>query len=46
MARVSRLERTYDIGTLMNRTAGRNQLMGGIVCGINFACMREDMSIR
>lgn len=37
MPRVRRIVATYDIGTLMNRTTGLNQLMGGIVWGVGFA---------
>ena len=37
MPRVRRIVGTYDIGKLMNKTTGLNQLMGGIVWGISFA---------
>jgi xanthine dehydrogenase YagR molybdenum-binding subunit len=32
---------TYDIGTLLNKTTGINQLVGGIVWGISFALFEE-----
>jgi xanthine dehydrogenase YagR molybdenum-binding subunit len=41
MPRVRRIVATYDIGTLMNRKTGINQLQGGIVWGISFA-LHED----
>lgn len=41
MPRVRRIVGTYDIGTLMNRTTGLNQLMGGIVWGVGFALHEE-----
>jgi xanthine dehydrogenase YagR molybdenum-binding subunit len=37
MVKVRRVVGTYDIGTLLNRKTGLNQLMGGIVWGISFA---------
>ncbi len=37
MPRVHRIVATYDIGTLMNKATGINQLYGGIVWGIGFA---------
>jgi xanthine dehydrogenase YagR molybdenum-binding subunit len=37
MVKVRRVVATYDIGTLLNRKTGINQLMGGIVWGISFA---------
>lgn len=41
MPRVRRMVGTYDIGTLMNKTTGLNQLMGGIVWGVGFALHEE-----
>ncbi len=41
MVKVRRVVGTYDIGTLMNRTTGLNQLMGGIVWGVSFALHEE-----
>jgi xanthine dehydrogenase YagR molybdenum-binding subunit len=41
MPRVRRIVATYDIGTLMNKTTGLNQLVGGIVWGISFALHEE-----
>jgi xanthine dehydrogenase YagR molybdenum-binding subunit len=41
MPRVRRIVATYDIGTLMNKTTGLNQLMGGIVWGVGFALHEE-----
>jgi xanthine dehydrogenase YagR molybdenum-binding subunit len=41
MPRVRRVVGTYDIGTLLNRTTGLNQLVGGIVWGISFALFEE-----
>src|ERR1035438_8818047 len=38
---VRRIVATYDIGTLMNKTTGINQLQGGIVWGISFALHEE-----
>ena len=37
MVKVRRIVATYDIGTLMNRQTGINQLQGGIVWGVGFA---------
>jgi xanthine dehydrogenase YagR molybdenum-binding subunit len=37
MPHVRRIDATYDIGTLINKTTGLNQLVGGIVWGISFA---------
>lgn len=37
MVKVRRVVATYDIGTLLNRKTGTNQLIGGIVWGISFA---------
>jgi xanthine dehydrogenase YagR molybdenum-binding subunit len=44
MPQVRRIVATYDIGTLMNKTTGMNQLMGGIVWGVSFA-LHEDAHI-
>jgi xanthine dehydrogenase YagR molybdenum-binding subunit len=41
MPRVRRIVATYDIGTLMNKTTGLNQLVGGIVWGVSFALHEE-----
>jgi xanthine dehydrogenase YagR molybdenum-binding subunit len=41
MPKVRRIVATYDIGTLMNKTTGLNQLMGGIVWGVSFALHEE-----
>jgi xanthine dehydrogenase YagR molybdenum-binding subunit len=41
MPRVRRIVGTYDIGTLMNKTTGLNQLVGGIVWGVGFALHEE-----
>jgi xanthine dehydrogenase YagR molybdenum-binding subunit len=41
MVRVRRVVATYDIGTLINRTTGLNQLEGGIVWGISLALQEE-----
>ena len=41
MPHVRRVVGTYDIGTLMNKTTGLNQLVGGIVWGISFALHEE-----
>ena len=40
MVKVRRVVGTYDIGTLMNKTTGINQLVGGIVWGVSFALAR------
>jgi xanthine dehydrogenase YagR molybdenum-binding subunit len=37
MVEVRRVVATYDIGTLMNKVTGMNQLVGGIVWGVGFA---------
>jgi xanthine dehydrogenase YagR molybdenum-binding subunit len=37
MVHVRRVVATYDIGTLMNKQTGINQLQGGIVWGVGFA---------
>jgi len=41
MIKVRRVVATYDIGTLMNRKTGLNQLVGGIVWGISMALHEE-----
>ena len=41
MVKVRRIVATYDIGTLMNRQTGINQLHGGIVWGVGFALTEE-----
>ena len=41
MVRVRRIVATYDIGVLMNKKTGINQLQGGIVWGVSFA-LHED----
>jgi xanthine dehydrogenase YagR molybdenum-binding subunit len=41
MVKVRRVVGTYDIGTLLNKKTGLNQLMGGIVWGISFALHEE-----
>jgi xanthine dehydrogenase YagR molybdenum-binding subunit len=41
MVKVRRVVGTYDIGTLMNRMTGLNQLVGGIVWGVSFALHEE-----
>jgi len=41
MVQVRRVVGTYDIGTLMNKKTGINQLQGGIVWGIGFALQEE-----
>ena len=41
MVQVRRVVATYDIGTLMNKKTGTNQLMGGIVWGVSTA-LEED----
>jgi xanthine dehydrogenase YagR molybdenum-binding subunit len=41
MPRVRRIVATYDIGTLLNKTTGINQLVGGIVWGVSFALFEE-----
>jgi len=37
MVKVRRIVATYDIGTLLNKKTGMNQLMGGITWGVSFA---------
>ena len=41
MTRVRRVVATYDIGSLLNKKTGLNQLMGGIVWGVGFALEEE-----
>jgi xanthine dehydrogenase YagR molybdenum-binding subunit len=41
MVKVRRIVATYDIGTLMNKQTGINQLQGGIVWGVGFALTEE-----
>ena len=41
MVKVRKVVATYDIGTLLNKKTGLNQLMGGIVWGISFALYEE-----
>ncbi len=41
MVKVRRIVATYDIGTLMNKVTGTNQLHGGIVWGIGSALHEE-----
>jgi xanthine dehydrogenase YagR molybdenum-binding subunit len=41
MVKVRKVVATYDIGTLLNRKTGLNQLMGGIVWGVSFALHEE-----
>jgi xanthine dehydrogenase YagR molybdenum-binding subunit len=41
MVKVRRAVATYDIGTLMNKKTGTNQLVGGIVWGCSFALLEE-----
>ena len=41
MVKVRRIVATYDIGTLMNKQTGTNQLHGGIVWGIGSALHEE-----
>ena len=41
MVEVRRVVATYDIGTLMNKTTGNNQLVGGIVWGVSTALHEE-----
>jgi xanthine dehydrogenase YagR molybdenum-binding subunit len=41
MVHVRRVVGTYDIGTLMNKKTGINQLQGGIAWGISFALLEE-----
>ncbi len=41
MVKVRRIVATYDIGTLLNKKTGLNQLMGGIVWSVSFALQEE-----
>jgi xanthine dehydrogenase YagR molybdenum-binding subunit len=41
MVEVRRIVATYDVGTLINKTTGLNQLMGGIVWGVSLALYEE-----
>jgi xanthine dehydrogenase YagR molybdenum-binding subunit len=41
MVEVRRIVATYDVGTLINKTTGLNQLMGGIVWGVSLALHEE-----
>ncbi len=41
MVKVRRVSGTYDIGTLLNKQTGTNQMHGGIVWGIGFALHEE-----
>lgn len=41
MVQVRRIVATYDIGTLLNRKTGINQLQGGIVWGISMALQEQ-----
>ncbi len=41
MVKVRRVVATYDIGTLLNKKTGLNQLMGGIVWAVSFALYEE-----
>ena len=41
MVKVRRVVGCYDIGTLMNKKTGANQLVGGIVWGISTALLEE-----
>ena len=41
MVKVRRVVGTYDIGRLMNKTTGLNQLVGGIVWGVSTALHEE-----
>jgi xanthine dehydrogenase YagR molybdenum-binding subunit len=41
MPHVRRVVATYDIGKLINKTTGINQLIGGIVWGVSFALFEE-----
>jgi xanthine dehydrogenase YagR molybdenum-binding subunit len=43
MVEVRRMVGTYDIGTLINRTTGLNQLTGGVVWGISMALHEETL---
>ena len=41
MVKMRRVVATYDIGTLLNKKTGMNQLMGGIVWGVSFALYED-----
>jgi xanthine dehydrogenase YagR molybdenum-binding subunit len=41
MVQVRRMVGTYDIGTLINKVTGTNQLIGGVVWGISMALHEE-----
>jgi xanthine dehydrogenase YagR molybdenum-binding subunit len=41
MVQVRRMVGTYDIGTLINKVTGTNQLVGGVVWGISMALHEE-----
>jgi xanthine dehydrogenase YagR molybdenum-binding subunit len=43
MVHVRRVVATYDIGTLMNKQTGINQLQGGIVWAVGFALHEESL---
>jgi xanthine dehydrogenase YagR molybdenum-binding subunit len=43
MVQVRRMVGTYDIGTLINKTTGTNQLVGGVVWGISMALHEETL---
>ena len=43
MVQVRRMVGTYDIGTLINKTTGTNQLIGGVVWGVSMALLEETL---
>jgi xanthine dehydrogenase YagR molybdenum-binding subunit len=43
MVQVRRMVGTYDIGTLINKTTGTNQLVGGVVWGVSMALYEETL---
>jgi xanthine dehydrogenase YagR molybdenum-binding subunit len=43
MVQVRRMVGTYDIGTLINRKTGTNQLIGGVVWGVSMALHEETL---
>jgi xanthine dehydrogenase YagR molybdenum-binding subunit len=43
MVQVRRMVGTYDIGTLINKITGTNQLIGGVVWGISMALHEETL---
>jgi xanthine dehydrogenase YagR molybdenum-binding subunit len=43
MVQVRRMVGTYDIGTLINKTTGTNQLVGGVVWGVSMALHEETL---